>query len=265
MKKGSHKMDDIFNDLNYLFKCQQFVIDRTNFLENKRVNILNRLKNMEHEINNEEKGTLINRVILMEINVNRKFDSNNDKTYDVHHRTEGKRCRYNNRGVCKMEDSCRYLHSHEICNEFISEGKCSQPHQCYYRHPKDCKYWVGDARGCWRGDQCKFLHKASKKGIKVKDFEDKSDNNKKVEAETEKESVEKETGITVNEINDEERNKVTKVMELTQTLAHKEKEVKDLNDKTEKLLDENVNLKKEVEKLTRVAKNLHNALKSKSS
>ena len=63
--------------------------------------------------------------------------------------------------------------------------------------------------------------------------------------------------ITVNEINDEKRNNATK--------ANKEKEVKDLNDKTEKLLDENVNLKKEVEKLTRVAKNLHNALKSKSS
>ena len=60
MKKGSHKMDGIFNDLNYLLECQRFVIDRTNFFENKRVEILNRLKNIEHEISNEEKGTLIN-------------------------------------------------------------------------------------------------------------------------------------------------------------------------------------------------------------
>ena len=35
------------------------------------------------------------------------------------------------------------------------------------------------------------------------------------------------------------------------------------DDETNKLIIENTNLKKEVEKLTRVARNLHNALKAK--
>ena len=36
------------------------------------------------------------------------------------------------------------------------------------RHPRDCKHWKGDVRGCLRGNECKYLHDLTKKGINVK-------------------------------------------------------------------------------------------------
>ena len=48
-------------------------------------------------------------------------------------------------------------------------GKCSEPKFCPNRHPKECKFWLGDVRGCLRGDECKYLHKTENQGKKFKD------------------------------------------------------------------------------------------------
>jgi hypothetical protein len=78
------------------------------------------------------------------------------------------KCRYNDRGYCKSQSECMFAHSDKICENFVSNGKCLEPKQCLERHPKDCKHWKGDTRGCLRGDECKYLHILSKKGISIK-------------------------------------------------------------------------------------------------
>ena len=35
------------------------------------------------------------------------------------------------------------------------------------RHPRDCRYWKGDTRGCLRDNQCKYLHTSTKKGVNI--------------------------------------------------------------------------------------------------
>ena len=43
-------------------------------------------------------------------------------------------------------------------------------------HPKSCKYWLKDIRGCLTHDLCKFLHKNNEKGIGIKGLEEKVEN-----------------------------------------------------------------------------------------
>ena len=39
---------------------------------------------------------------------------------------------------------------------------------CKMRHPKSCKFWLKDARGCLRGDSCKYLHLNGEEGKSIK-------------------------------------------------------------------------------------------------
>ena len=38
---------------------------------------------------------------------------------------------------------------------------------CSYRHSKECKFWLGDARGCLRGKDCKYLDRVENKGKRL--------------------------------------------------------------------------------------------------
>ena len=69
--KGSQrkKMENIFKDLNYLVECKRLINERTDFLEWKRFEILNRIKIIGQDFSIKEKGAFEHRVILMEINV----------------------------------------------------------------------------------------------------------------------------------------------------------------------------------------------------
>ena len=92
-----------------------------------------------------------------------------------------KRCRHNNLGFCKMGTNCVYYHTDKVCEQHLTNGKCPEPKLCSFRHPKECKFWLGDIRGCFRGEECKYLHKMENKGKKVKDNEQKRhDNDPKV-------------------------------------------------------------------------------------
>jgi hypothetical protein len=67
------------------------------------------------------------------------------------------RCKYFNRGFCREESRCKFLHPSEVCHEFETSGRCSQGSRCSLRHPRKCRYWVrGD---CWRLESCVYLHK----------------------------------------------------------------------------------------------------------
>ena len=58
------------------------------------------------------------------------------------------------------------------------------------RHPKDCKFWLGDTRGCLRGRSCKVLHKVENKGKKVKDHEQQDRNGTEKQLEDKKRASE---------------------------------------------------------------------------
>ena len=65
-----------------------------------------------------------------------------------------RKCRYHNRGFCKMKEECEFLHSENICEKYLQDGKCLQQ-DCPERHPKDCRYWVRYETGFSRR---RFLH-----------------------------------------------------------------------------------------------------------
>ena len=52
-----------------------------------------------------------------------------------------------------------YYHVDAICEQFVATGKCSESRFRINRHPKVCKFWLGDPRGCLRGQMCMYLHK----------------------------------------------------------------------------------------------------------
>ena len=67
------------------------------------------------------------------------------------------RCSFYNRGFCRENSACPFLHPLENCQEYCTSGVCSNPKSCSRRHPFKCKYWK---RGyCWRKDSCLDLHK----------------------------------------------------------------------------------------------------------
>lgn len=70
-----------------------------------------------------------------------------------------KRCRYNNSGFCKRGVECDFAHSKDLWASFLTTGKCQEIDKCSSRHPKNCKFWLGDNKECLRGQMCKYLHR----------------------------------------------------------------------------------------------------------
>ena len=66
------------------------------------------------------------------------------------------KCRYFNKGYCRLKTNCDLYHPKQICKTFDNTGMCSQTF-CSDRHQRICKYWT---RGvCYRGDSCHFRHR----------------------------------------------------------------------------------------------------------
>ena len=72
---------------------------------------------------------------------------------------EVKRCRFNNTGFCKYRNECRFRHSENVCENFLRDGRCEMKQSCPSRHPKTCKYWKREPKGCKRKENCKYLHR----------------------------------------------------------------------------------------------------------
>ena len=51
-----------------------------------------------------------------------------------------KKCRYHNRGYCKLKGNCNFFHSTSICQQFLDDREC-QKKGCIERHPRDCRFW----------------------------------------------------------------------------------------------------------------------------
>ena len=145
------QIENLFNNVNHLVECQRFVIERVNFLEEKRQEISILIQNLP--ISNF-KETLEDQINQMELRLS--INVVNDIKVQVKRR---KKCRYNDGGFCKSGSNCQYYHSDIICEKFLQDGKCSLT-GCKERHPKNCKFWEKNEKRCFRAESCKYLHKA---------------------------------------------------------------------------------------------------------
>ena len=156
-------IDDILN----LEREQQKVFAYIHELEARRNQLLSLLGTLPEEmISARTKVALSTKIVKMALVVS---FSKPEETQNNRTTTKQKRCRHNNQGFCKMGAECEYSHADKVCDSFRMHGKCSEPKFCPDRHPKECKFWLGDIKGCLRGDACKYLHKTENKGKKLQD------------------------------------------------------------------------------------------------
>ena len=250
----THKMDEhlenMFDNVNHLIECKQFVMEKVKFLEDKRLELTNVIKNLSAS---SYKETLENKINTMEmkLSINCVTDQINNKEEVIDKFIEKKntKCRYNNRGFCKSQIECVYFHSDQICDKVLSNGQCTESKTCLQRHPRDCKHWMGDPRGCLRGIECKYLHNPSNKGRNIKT--NKSQQATKSEGLNKKEDKE----VIIDK-------KVDKVVDsFKESLATKDNEIKQKEDEILKLKSENKDLFKENEKIKRCAINMDKEIK----
>ena len=118
----------MFNNVNHLIECQGFLLERVKFLEGKRRELTNIIKNLSVSCYKE---TLENQIDSMEmlLSINRVNNQNKDKTEVTENSLEGKnskpKFRYNDRGFCKNGSECVYFHSNTVCDKLLSTGQCS--------------------------------------------------------------------------------------------------------------------------------------------
>ena len=256
MQMETHKMDELtenmFNNVNHLIECQRFVMERVEFLEAKRVEITNMIQNISSSSYKETLEIQINKM-EMKLSINCVTHKIKDKEVVIDDSVEKKKknikCRYNDRGYCKTQSECVFLHSDIICDKVFSNSKCSDSKECLLRHPKDCKHWMGDSRGCLRGDVCKYLHQSSKKGIHIKS--NKNYHDTKSETENRRDKHE----IIIEKQNDDN------VLVLKEAIAAKEEDIKRMDENNSKLISENEGLIEENNRFQRILKNMNQEIK----
>ena len=132
-------------------------MERVRFLEEKRLELTNIIQNLGAS---SYKETLENQIKIMEmkVSINGATDQMEEKAVIIDDSLEKKKsnlkCRYNDRGFCKSRLDCVYSHSNKTCDKLLSMGQWPETKTCLLRHPRDCKRWKGDTRGCLRGKQC---------------------------------------------------------------------------------------------------------------
>ena len=121
----------------------------------------------------------------MKLSINGVTDQNEEKAVitddSLENKKSNQKCRYNDRGFCKSKLDCVYYHSNTICDKLLLNGQCPQPKTCLSRHPRDCKHWTGDTRGCLRENLCKYMHNSTKKGINIKTKKNNNESDSKVQ------------------------------------------------------------------------------------
>ena len=179
-----------------MVKVLENIVDSILFIEKEHRQIWNIIENLENQRKNalsivqnftDEVCTSVARKKLIDKLVNLKFDTSEEVTKNVD-KKEGRKCRYYNKGYCKNETECNFYHPENVCDKSLLENECSD-RGCTKRHPRSCKFWLKDSRGCFRGDLCKYLHREKEKGQHIKDLENKSKTNKQVLTEVSQSNV----------------------------------------------------------------------------
>ena len=239
--------ENMFNNVNHLIERQRFVMEEVTFLEEKRQELTDMIQNLSDSVYKE---TLENQINKMEIKlfIQGVTDKAIDKAEGIDVCVEKKKktikCRYYDRGFCKSKSECGFFHSEKICNKILSNEKFLEPKVCLQRHPKDCKHWMGDTRGCLRENECKYIHDSNKKGQKIKQ-------NKSYTKNTNDEEIVNDTSDRIDEKKDKFR-----IDSLTKEVEAKEEELKKKEDKISVLLSEKETLIEENNRIKRCAKNM---------
>ena len=77
----------------------------------------------------------------------------------IHEERNGKKiCKYHNRGYCKFNRRCRYIHVHNVCETYLKDGDCHME-GCRSRHHRRCRQTNRQTGVCIRGPECLYLHK----------------------------------------------------------------------------------------------------------
>ena len=257
-------VENIVDTIFHLEKEQSKVLAYMSELEERRKYLLGHLESLNEDIlTDSAKKKLSNKIIQMEMKAT--FVESNEKQSLKD--TKQRKCRHNNAGYCKMKAECVYYHSDIICEEFFQKGKCSESQWCLKRHPKECKFWKGDPRGCLRGQQCRYLHKHENKGINIKATElscSTKDNDSKInESKTDKKG--KDTHKTSDEqshgnvVNDDS---IVKDMDMDDDKSQNNDNIREWMSKSDALEKENNVLKEQLNKLQRVVINMNNHIEA---
>jgi hypothetical protein len=151
----------------------------------------------------------------------------------------------------------------------LMPGQCEESRWCLERHPKDCKFWLGDPRGCLRGQQCKYLHKIENKGKNVKDQESSSDVSNKASEKVEicsSKITPDDRKDTDNKSDEQNHDKMRKIEDIEVDMEDKMSPKDDIDHnsrmKINTLETEKTLLKEQLEKLKRVVLNMNNHIKA---
>ena len=249
--ENSYVMNIVLHEIDIIVKEQIMIVRHNAFLEDRRIRLMDFIQNSEIlDISNGARENLLKNVSTMEMKVLRVAQAVKDK--DIDEKIQ-KKCRYDDKGYCRNENRCKYQHFAQICEKFLTDGKCEARHRCQFRHPRICKYWKHSAEGCRREEMCKYLHQAIKK--KAPDAEKNgTENNDNVEVTPFGNSICSENNIDAQKMED-----------LEVAIVSKNSTIKDLTESVTNLKDENKNIKEQVEKLMRIAGNMHKELKELKS
>ena len=264
----------VYLEIDIIINEQRSIMHQNAVNEDRRKRLMDFIKNSEAlEISSEKRGNLLANILDLEINVQRREHKIVDpiKT-DPFKDKRQRKCRHNNAGYCKMKDECVYYHCDKVCDKFL-ESECKEPKECSYRHPKECKFWLGDARGCLRGKDCKYLHRVENKGKRLANPDSKydvTDNaNKDDGSDPSNDMPKKQSKMENSEIHntttDKENICKSNVEQSDEEMVVDVEEVNskksDMVDSSNKLQTENNVLKKELERMKRVLTNMNNHIK----
>ena len=76
------------------------------------------------------------------------------------------KCKWFNRGYCRMKSQCEFYHSPNVCTEIKNNKECLDK-DCRDKHPKDCKNWMKGE--CKFNAICEYKHDLDKKAINKHD------------------------------------------------------------------------------------------------
>lgn len=251
-------IENVLDEIDIIIEEQIRIANCNAVLEDRRIRLLEFIRtSQELEISKRARENLIVTVSNMEIKVVQQIECK-------YQNQTTRRCRHNNAGFCKMGGECVYYHTDKICDKFLSDGKCSEPKLCWLRHPKECKFWLGDRQGCLRGQECMYLHKIENKGRNIKESNLKHDSNE-IEpndgvSKTIHHKNSKNSGNNENKQNVEESNAAENVAENAAMDMEVTKPLKDVTNQEIKLENENKLMKGQLEKLKKVLANMNKEL-----
>ena len=103
---------------------QRKVIAYIHELESRRNQLLSFVDSLtEQMLPDREKEKLSKKILKMALVVGCAKSGEESSIKKIE---KQKRCRHNNLGFCKMGTNCVYYHTDEVCEQYLTNGKCSE-------------------------------------------------------------------------------------------------------------------------------------------